>query len=44
MFGGTLLAGLVVYQWLSPTLRNAGIIPPDIEIVEEDLETPVAQG
>jgi MFS family permease len=44
VFGGLLLAGLAVYQWLSPTLRDAGVIPPDIEIVEEDLETPVAAG
>jgi MFS family permease len=42
VFAAVLLVGLFVYQWLSPTLRNAGIIPPDIEIVEEDLETPVA--
>ncbi|MEJ1969382.1 MAG: MFS transporter [Rhizomicrobium sp.] len=41
-FAAVLLAGLFVFQWLSPALRNAGIIPPDIEIVEEDLETPVA--
>jgi MFS family permease len=44
VFGGVLLAGLVAYQWLSPALRDAGIIPADIEIVEEDLETPVANG
>jgi MFS family permease len=44
IFGALLLAALVVYQWLSPTLRSAGIIPPDIEIVEEDVETPVAAG
>ncbi len=42
IFAGALLVGLYVYMWLSPTLRNAGIIEPDIEIVEEDLETPVA--
>ncbi|HWD26485.1 MAG TPA: MFS transporter [Rhizomicrobium sp.] len=42
VFGGLLLIGLVVYQWLSPTLRSAGVIPPDVEIVEEDVETPVA--
>ena len=41
-FAGTLVVGLGFYQWLSPALRNAGIIPPDIEIVEEDIETPVA--
>jgi len=44
VFGGVLLAGLAIYQWLSPTLRNAGVIPPDLEIVEEDIETPVAKG
>lgn len=42
IFAGVLLVALFVYQWLSPALRNAGIIPPDPEIVEEDLETPVA--
>jgi len=42
VFAGVLLVGLFVYLYLSPTLRNAGIIPPDAEIVEEDLETPVA--
>jgi MFS family permease len=42
VFGGVLLAGLVVYQWLSPALRSAGVIPPDLEIAEEDVETPVA--
>ncbi|HEY0104911.1 MAG TPA: MFS transporter [Rhizomicrobium sp.] len=41
-FATVLLIGLAAYQALSPALRNAGIIPPDIEIVEEDLETPVA--
>ncbi len=41
-FAAVLLTGLFVFQWLSPTLRNAGIIAPDIEIVEEDIETPVA--
>jgi MFS family permease len=42
VFASVLLVGLFGYMWLSPTLRNAGIIPPDIEIVEEDIETPVA--
>jgi len=41
-FAATLLTGLFAYQWLSPALRNAGIVPPDVEVVEEDLETPVA--
>ena len=42
VFAAVLLTGLFAYQWLSPALRNAGIVPPDVEIVEEDLETPVA--
>ncbi|MEI9997000.1 MAG: MFS transporter [Rhizomicrobium sp.] len=41
-FAAALLAGLFVYMWLSPALRNAGIIPPDVEIVEENAATPVA--
>jgi len=42
VFAAVLLTGLFAYQWLSPALRNAGIVPPDVEVVEEDLETPVA--
>ena len=42
IFASVLLAALFIYMWLSPALRNAGIVPPDIEIVEEDIETPVA--
>jgi MFS family permease len=42
LFAITLLIGLFVYMWLSPTLRNAGVIAPDVEIVEENAETPVA--
>jgi MFS family permease len=42
VFAALLLVGLGVFMWLSPTLRNAGTIPPDLEIVEEDVETPVA--
>ncbi len=41
-FAGTLVLALAAYQWLSPALRSAGIIPSDIELVEEDIETPVA--
>ncbi|MEI9991884.1 MAG: MFS transporter [Rhizomicrobium sp.] len=41
-FAAVLLVGLFAYQWLSPALRNAGIVPPDVEIVDEDIETPVA--
>ncbi len=42
IFMGVLLVGLVVYLWLSPTLRNAGIIETDPEVLEESAETPVA--
>ncbi|MBV9903824.1 MAG: MFS transporter [Alphaproteobacteria bacterium] len=42
VFAAVLLIALYVYMWLSPALRNAGIIPPDVEIVEEHAETPVA--
>ncbi len=42
VFAAALLAGLFVFLWLSPALRNAGIIAPDVEIVEENAETPVA--
>jgi hypothetical protein len=36
------LIGLFIYMWLSPTLRNAGIVEPDSEVMEEAAETPVA--
>lgn len=42
LFAAVLLVALFIYMWLSPTLRNAGIIPPDVEITEENAETPVA--
>ena len=42
IFMGGLLAGLAIYMWLSPTLRNAGIVEPDPEVLEESAETPVA--
>ena len=42
IFAGVLLIGLFGSMWPSPTLRNAGIIAPDIELVEENAETPVA--
>jgi MFS family permease len=41
-FCAMLLTGLGVYMWISPVLRNAGIIPPDVEIAEENAATPVA--
>lgn len=41
-FAGVLLVGLSAYMWLSPALRNAGIVAPDVEIVEENAQTPVA--
>jgi MFS family permease len=41
-FAALLLIGLAAYQRLSPTLRDAGVVPPDVEIVDEDIETPVA--
>jgi len=41
-FMGVLLIALVVFMWLSPTLRNAGIIESDAEVLEESAETPVA--
>ncbi|HEY5239641.1 MAG TPA: MFS transporter [Rhizomicrobium sp.] len=41
-FSAALLVALFVFTLLSPTLRNAGIIPPDAEIVEESPATPVA--
>jgi MFS family permease len=41
-FMGVLLVGLFVYMWLSPTLRNAGIIESDPEVLEESAETPIA--
>ena len=42
IFMGVLMVALFLYMWLSPTLRNAGIIEADPEIVEEAAETPVA--
>jgi hypothetical protein len=39
---GVVTVALFVFMWLSPTLRNAGIIEPDTDIVEEAAETPVA--
>jgi MFS family permease len=41
-FGAVALVGLFAYMLISPTLRNAGIIPPDITITEKDPATPVA--
>jgi hypothetical protein len=36
------LGVLLAYMLLSPTLRNAGVVPPDIKITEKDPVTPVA--
>jgi MFS family permease len=41
-FGVASLVGLFAYMWISPTLRNAGIVVPDTAIVEEATATPVA--
>ncbi|MGZ5960968.1 MAG: MFS transporter [Rhizomicrobium sp.] len=42
IFMGALLIGLFIFMWLSPTLRNAGIIETHHEVLEESAETPVA--
>lgn len=42
VFMAVLLAALFVYMWLSPTLRYAGTISTDHEVLEEAAETPVA--
>jgi MFS family permease len=42
IFMAVLLAALFVYMWLSPTLRYAGTIATDHEVLEEAAETPVA--
>ena len=42
IFMAVLLAALFVYMWLSPTLRYAGTIATDHEVLEEVAETPVA--
>jgi len=42
IFMAVLLAALFVYMWLSPTLRYAGTIESDHEVLEEAAETPVA--
>ena len=42
IFMGVRMVALFVYMWLSPTLRDAGIIEADVEVVEESAETPVA--
>ena len=41
-FMGALMIALFLFMWLSPTLRNAGVIKTDLEAVEETAETPVA--
>ena len=42
IFMAVLLAALFVYMWLSPTLRYAGTIATNHEVLEEAAETPVA--
>jgi MFS family permease len=41
-FMGVLMVALFLFMWSSPTLRNAGIIKTDLEVVEESAETPIA--
>jgi MFS family permease len=41
-FMSVLMLALFVFMWLSPTLRNAGIIKTNIDVVEESAETPIA--
>jgi MFS family permease len=41
-FGAVSLLALFGYMWISPTLRNAGIVPPDTAITETSPGTPVA--
>jgi len=41
-FMSVLMLALFVCMWLSPTLRNAGIIKTNIDVVEESAETPIA--
>jgi MFS family permease len=41
-FGGAMMVLLFAYMWISPTLRNAGDIPPEPEAAEEAAETPIA--
>src|SRR5262249_49363049 len=40
-FGAAIVLLLFAYQWLSPTLRNAGDIPPEPEAAEEAAEAPI---
>ena len=42
LFMSGLMLALFVFMWLSPTLRNAGIIKTNIDVVEEAAETPIA--
>lgn len=41
-FGTVALVALFAFMLLSPTLRNAGVVPPDVTIAEKDPATPVA--
>lgn len=42
IFMGLLMLALFAFMWLSPTLRNAGMVEADLEVAEESAETPVA--
>ncbi|HVZ69246.1 MAG TPA: MFS transporter [Rhizomicrobium sp.] len=41
-FGAAALVALLAFMLISPTLRNAGVIPPDIKLAEKAPATPVA--
>jgi len=41
-FGGVTMVLLTIYMAISPTLRNAGDIPPEPEAAEDAAETPIA--
>jgi hypothetical protein len=36
------MVALLAFMLISPTLRNAGVVPPDIALAEKDPATPVA--
>jgi MFS family permease len=42
-FGAVMMIVLFGYLWISPTLRNAGDIPPEPEAAEEAAEMPIAE-
>jgi MFS family permease len=43
-FAATLVIALALYMRLSPTLHHAGDVPPEIDAVEEAVETQIAEG